>query len=315
MINRIASFAVALLTLVLSFVPFHVFAYVTGDVNGDGAVTRADGELVFDYASGNTDVFQGNEKAADVDGDGSVTVGDAAQILRYAAGEESLLPANYIKKLSILTPPYRTVYTMGESFSSAGLSVGALYADGQMRLVKSYALSGYSDVTGAKVITVTARGKRISFALRVEEPPVRSVVIETPPDKRCYTVGESFSPKGLLLIAVYENGMRVKLGNYSVSGFDGRAGLKTLRFMYMGKSAECTVGCGYDAEVSCGGNRLNVRVGPSTDYTVAGTFLEGQSLTVLDKAEKDGWLYCYGLSEAGEYISGWCYAQYIKYKA
>ncbi len=310
--NRIIALVLALLSLFCACPRQSVFAVLKGDVNGDGTVTRADGELVFAYVSGQTSVLEGDLQAADVDGDGAITVGDAAQILRYAAGEEHKLPINYIDRLSILSPPFKTVYTMGDTFSSAGLSVGALYADGQLRIIKSYAVTGYSDLVGAKVITVTARGKRISFAVRVDEPAVSRLEIKAFPNKRCYGVGDSFSTEGLELYAVYENGTRARLSSYSVSGFDGRSGLKTVRFMYMGKSAEFTVGCGYAARVNCGGSRLNVRTGASTNHTVAGTFVEGQSLMVLDVAESDGWLHCYGLAENGEYISGWCYAPYIE---
>lgn len=59
--------------------------YILGDADGDGAVTKADVELVVDYFLGRKTKYI-NEKAADVNGDGKITIADANAIVNICIG-------------------------------------------------------------------------------------------------------------------------------------------------------------------------------------------------------------------------------------
>ena len=285
---------------------------VCGDADGDGIVTAADGRLVFDYASGkDVDISYTGKKEADVDGDGTLTVGDAAQILRYVSGAEAKLPTNAVLRLQVLSLPHKTMYLPGEPFDIGGFRIGALYSDGVLRPISSYTYSGYTDIPGTKIITVDARGKKLSFTVQVDDPvPVR-LEIASYPTKRLYSVGSLLSTSGLVLKAVYADGSRAALNGYSVSGYDGEPGIHTIKLMYMGVSTEYTVGCGYSAIINGGGSRLNVRSDSNGSASVVGTFNEGDAVVVIEPDGQNGWCYCWGKSSSGAYISGWCYKQYL----
>ncbi|MBE6678492.1 MAG: hypothetical protein E7597_06840 [Ruminococcaceae bacterium] len=282
-------------------------AALKGDVNGDGRVDRRDAELVFDYASGsNTGLTEAQKSTADVDGDGMLSVGDAAQILRYHTGTEEKLPANEVARLNILSPPYKLKYKAGDALNMEGFMLSVTYTNGQTKLINRYSYTGFDGGSGTKIITVSCRGKLISFTVAVDEPKLREIQPTYLPSKRSYTVGEVLSLAGLRLNGIYEDGTSKELTGYSVSGYSGEAGLHTVKLMYMGKTSEFTVGCGNRATVRCGGTRLNVRTGAGTSYQRIGAFLEGSSIIVTDLVGKDGWVQCWGLDDSGNYIHGWC---------
>jgi hypothetical protein len=66
---------------------------IYGDVNGDGAITSSDTNLINKYVSGKTAAITGEAKltAADVNGDGSITAEDAKEISNYISGKASTL--------------------------------------------------------------------------------------------------------------------------------------------------------------------------------------------------------------------------------
>lgn len=286
---------------------------ICGDADCDGVVTAADAELVFDWVAGKNVAISDTGKAeADVDGDGVLTVGDAAQILRYVNGSEKSLPSNALLRIGILSLPYKTVYAVGEAFDGAGLSLAAFYSDGSTRLLKSYALAGFSSTAGMKIVKATARGKTASFtvAVRADEPV--GLEITTYPTQRAYRVGTRLNTAGLIVQAVYADGSRGTVTGYSFSGYDGEAGIHNVKLVYMGVSTQFTVGCGYNATVNGGGTKLNVRTKSDISSSVVGTFNEGDTITVIDTVGENGWCFCYGKSSGGEYISGWCWKQYLQ---
>jgi FOG: WD40-like repeat len=66
---------------------------IYGDVNGDGAITSSDTNLINKYVSGKTSAITDETKkiAADVNGDGSITAADAKEISNYISGKTSTL--------------------------------------------------------------------------------------------------------------------------------------------------------------------------------------------------------------------------------
>ena len=66
---------------------------IYGDVNGDGAITSSDTNLINKYVSGKITAILGDLKqaAADVNGDGIITAADAKEISNYISGKSSTL--------------------------------------------------------------------------------------------------------------------------------------------------------------------------------------------------------------------------------
>jgi uncharacterized repeat protein (TIGR02543 family) len=160
-----------------------------------------------------------------------------------------------------LTGPDKTIYTMGEAFSSAGLVVTAHYST--TAVVTNYTLSwdgasltdGDTAITaaaGEKTVTVTYEGKSATFTIMVNAPssPVLMDITFTGPDKTIYTRGEAFDSAGLVVTAHYSSTAVVT--DYTLSwvgasltdgdtGITAAAGEKTVTVSYEDKSAAFTI--------------------------------------------------------------------------
>ncbi|MBQ7546969.1 MAG: InlB B-repeat-containing protein [Clostridia bacterium] len=92
----------------------------------------------------------------------------------YKANAAATLYAQWTKNASLAsiavkTLPTKTVYDVGESFRSAGLTLTATYSDGSTQSVTSgFACTGFtSDMAGTKTVTVTYGGQSTTFAVTV----------------------------------------------------------------------------------------------------------------------------------------------------
>lgn len=92
----------------------------------------------------------------------------------YKANAAATLYAQWTKNASLTsiavkTLPTKTVYDVGESFRSAGLTLIASYSDGSTQSVTSgFACTGFtSDMAGTKTVTVTYGGQSTTFTVTV----------------------------------------------------------------------------------------------------------------------------------------------------
>ena len=159
-------------------------------------------------------------------------------------------PEPTLEKIEI-TGPDKTAYIQGEDLDLTGLTVTAVYSDGNRTEVPegSYTVSGYDEnAVGQQTITVTYEDVSASFTVTVEakeEPQATLEKIEiTGPDKTEYVQGEDLDLTGLTVTAVYSDGNRTEVpeGSYTVSGYDAdTVGQQTVTVTYGGKTAEFTV--------------------------------------------------------------------------
>ncbi|MBQ2383827.1 MAG: S8 family serine peptidase, partial [Oscillospiraceae bacterium] len=101
----------------------------TGDFNGDGVITTADGQTLLDYATGLTDTL--NEKAsADVDGDGDIDSHDAYLFLRSLSVTSTTVPAGGSVDIRVsFTLSADTKAELDENYPNGTYIQGFLYAD------------------------------------------------------------------------------------------------------------------------------------------------------------------------------------------
>ena len=93
----------------------------------------------------------------------------------FAACVQESVPVKFpdkaIVKIEIVDKPTKLIYTPGETFKPAGLTVWATYTDGSQEKIDTYALDGFSsDTIGEKTITVSYKGKTDSFTVTVINP-------------------------------------------------------------------------------------------------------------------------------------------------
>lgn len=89
-------------------------------------------------------------------------------------------PAPTLDCITIVTPPTKLAYTVGETFDEAGLVVKATYDDNGSKTLSSaeYSLAGADTSTaGIKTVTITYGGKTAQFTITVTAPQVNSYAV------------------------------------------------------------------------------------------------------------------------------------------
>lgn len=193
-----------------------------------------------------------------------------------------------VQSILVKTQPTKTVYTVGDTFSAAGLVIEATNNDGSKRDLADteYQLSTPDMSTaGVKTVTVTyAEGITTSFDITVNAPVViTNLEIVTNPSKMEYVIGEKFDMTGLVLKATYSDGTTVQ----PVSGFTcdapekfSNAGVYKITFSFEGKDVSINVTVKEQSRVvGCGGSVI------AASAILSLTALAGAALLLLKKKE------------------------------
>lgn len=99
----------------------------------------------------------------------NLTATNGGTVTLYAVWQKS--PAT-VSSISIQSKPTKTVYTVGETFNSSGLSVKVNMSDGSTKtLTSGFAISTPDMITaGTKTVTVTYEGKTATFNITANAP-------------------------------------------------------------------------------------------------------------------------------------------------
>lgn len=176
-----------------------------------------------------------------VSGFDSSTAGKKRVTISYGgktASFEVEINAAQVVKL-MLTVPDKTVYYIGESINTAGLTVKAEFSDGELRTVNidEVSILGFdSSTAGKKEITVSYGGKSASFEVEIKSTHVTKLEV-TAPDKTIYEIGESIDLTGMEVKAAFSDGRIRTIGSdeYEVKGFDSsKEGKNVITISYGG---------------------------------------------------------------------------------
>ena len=114
--------------------------------------------------------------------------------------------------INVTTPPTKTVYEVGDSFDASGMVVSATYVDEDDNTHTKVVVVDASELTivapdmttgGAKSVSISWEEKNTTQAITVIEWGVDELEITTPPDKVNYSVGDTFDPDGMVVVAHY----------------------------------------------------------------------------------------------------------------
>lgn len=114
--------------------------------------------------------------------------------------------------INVTTPPTKTVYEVGDSFDDSGMVVSATYVDEDDNTHTKVVVVDASELTtvapdmttgGAKSVSISWKEKNTTQAITVIEWGVDELEITTPPDKVNYSVGDTFDPDGMVVVAHY----------------------------------------------------------------------------------------------------------------
>ena len=123
--------------------------------------------------------------------------------------------------IAITTPPAKTTYVSGETFSPAGMIVTATYSNGATLKATGYSFSpdtALTDGTTSVTIEYTEGGvtKTAEQAITVVHR-LESISITTKPTKTTYEYGDSFQSAGMVVKATYSDGATANVTGYSCS--------------------------------------------------------------------------------------------------
>ena len=150
-----------------------------------------------------------------------------------------------VTSLTIATKPTKTNYYVGDTLSTAGLTLKAAYNNGTTQTITGGFTCDVSTLStaGAQTVTVSYGGKTATFAVNVQDVTLSSIAIASTPTKASYFVGDTLDTTGLKLTATYNNGTTQTI----TSGFTctptalTSAGAQTVTVNYGGKTATFTV--------------------------------------------------------------------------
>ncbi len=148
-----------------------------------------------------------------------------------------------ISSIAIRSKPAKQVYTVGESFVSAGMQLTVSYDDGTKKAITSgftCTPSGKLTTIGQQKIVVGYGGKFTGFYVTVKKvPEITSVAIKSKPTKQYYVVGESFTSAGMKLAVSYDDGTKKEVTSgftCTPSGKLSTVGQQKIVVSYGGKS-------------------------------------------------------------------------------
>lgn len=122
-----------------------------------------------------------------------------------------------LESISLDTKNVKTEYYAGDSFDTEGLVVTANYADQKTQTATGYTISPEILSADTERVTVTYRGKTAEIEVKVSVPKVKYIVFTASSVKTSYKAGDTFDPTGMIITAIYENGEKKAVTDYSYS--------------------------------------------------------------------------------------------------
>lgn len=169
--------------------------------------------------------------------------------------------------IAITTPPAKTTYVSGETFSPAGMIVTATYSNGATLKATGYSFSpdtALTDGTTSVTIEYTEGGvtKTAEQAITVVHR-LTKIEITAQPTKKVYEYGDSFQSAGMVVKATYSDGATANVTGYSCSPATlNTVGTQTITVSYTERNVTKT------ATTSVTVNRKTISAVPSQSGTL-----------------------------------------------
>ena len=175
---------------------------------------------------------------------------------RSAAFTVTVNPAQKtLTSIEVSSNPTQTSYTAGETLNPEGIELIATFSDGTQEIITAEQGLSFSprvlNTAGTITITVIYQGRSAKFTVTVSPatPPQKTLTgieVARNPAKTSYTVGETFSPEGIEIIATYSDDSKETITaedsrlSFSPVTFNA-AGTIPITVTYQGRSATFTV--------------------------------------------------------------------------
>lgn len=190
-----------------------------------GEIDLSGKKVIVSYSDDTT--TESDLTASMLSGFSNTTVGQQTVTVTLTVGEQTLtttftvnvLPAE-ITGISVTTLP-KTSYFAGETFDPTGMVVTVSFEDGSTTIAGNFTVDKTDALTVEDTfVTVTFGNFNTTVDITVTAVAVESIEISTKPTKVNYYVGETFAPTGMVVTAIYNNGDREIVTDYTVDKTD-----------------------------------------------------------------------------------------------
>ncbi len=174
-----------------------------------------------------------------------------AKIAIYYKGFQTAFPVEVhrleelIRGIGVLTMPNKTSYSIGETLSTAGLSIRVYSYDNRyLDIGEGFECSPtYLSSAGNQVITVSFGGKTCTFTVAVSEARrVYGLSVQSMPANRSYAVGDTINTAGLVLQVQTNRGTETVTSGYTISPrVATTAGTQQITVNYEGMSTSYSI--------------------------------------------------------------------------
>jgi hypothetical protein len=136
----------------------------------------------------------------------------------YSTTQEINTIGRAASSLSIITPPDKTSYVLGQRISLEGIEVEVEYNNGEVETVGASALIAEPVLAylGQSLAAAKKDNASVNFNVTVVDKAVAGINIMMPPDKTEYFEGELFDQSGMIIGVVYNDDTTAQLNE----GFD-----------------------------------------------------------------------------------------------
>lgn len=133
--------------------------------------------------------------------------------------------------IELAKAPNLTAYIEGEYFNPEGMVVNAVYSDGSRKEVTDYSVEPNRALNvedTAAIITWNGMTAQVTISVRSESsetPKITGLEVTTAPNRTEYKAGELFDAEGMVISAVYSDGRRQVVTDYTFKP-DGKLTMK-----------------------------------------------------------------------------------------
>lgn len=161
---------------------------------------------------------------------GALTVNDSVITITYILNgktctttQEITVEPKCLESITIITPPTKTKYEIGDRFDKTGMVVTAKWNDDCTEVITAYKCTPeyFESITDTEVTISYTDAFRIGNITKTAKQAViikalDSISISTPPDKTVYTHLESFDKTGMVVTAKYSDNSTAEITDYII---------------------------------------------------------------------------------------------------
>ena len=141
--------------------------------------------------------------------------------------------AKSLSGIAVTTKPTKLIYIEGTTLDTTNMALTLTYDNGTTKSITSGWTETYDfSSTGTKTITVTYGNKTATFNVTVVAKSLSGITVTTKPTKLTYYIDESLDKTGMIVAAIYDNGLSETVTDYTVAYDFSQPGSRSVTISY-----------------------------------------------------------------------------------